>query len=167
MIDPAIFRQVLGHYPTGVCVITSAESGGSPIGMSVGSFTSVSLDPPLVAFFPSLQSSTWPSIRDTGRFCVNVLSDQQATYSQLFAASRTDKFKAVSHRRSPHGLPILDGAVAWIDCHLYAEYEVGDHYIAVGEVCSLEAATLVQPLLFHKGSYAQLSPITTANAENH
>jgi flavin reductase (DIM6/NTAB) family NADH-FMN oxidoreductase RutF len=158
MIDSATFRRVLGHYPTGVCVITATESSGRPIGMSIGSFTSVSLDPPLVAFFPDRRSTTWQRIRDQGHYCVNVLGDHQEAISRRFATPAADKFIGVSHRASDLGLPILDGVLAWIDCRLHAVHEAGDHYIAVGEVVSLAAEHSAQPLLFHKGGYGQLSP---------
>ena len=161
MIEAATFRRVLGHYPTGVCVITSKCPNGSPIGMSVGSFTSVSLDPPLVAFFPDRSSTTWQKIRETKMFCVNVLGDHQESVSQRFAKSAVNKFAGLSHRISDLGLSILDTVVAWIDCKLHAVYEAGDHFIVVGDVVSL-AADQYAPLLFHRGSYCQLNPLAAA-----
>ena len=157
VIDPATFRKVLGHYPTGVCVITSTDHEGRPIGMSVGSFTSVSLTPPLVAFFPDQRSTTWQSIRATGHFCVNVLGDDQGAMSQKFAKSSADKFAGVVHRTSELGLPILDGVVAWIDCQVHAVHEAGDHLIVVGNVVSLATDQGAEPLIFHKGGYRQMS----------
>lgn len=162
MVDPKTFRTVLGHYPTGVCVITSIEGEGRPIGMSVGSFTSVSLDPPLVAFFPGRQSASWCRIRATGRFCVNILGDRQQALSRRFATPAEDKFAGIAHRISDMGLPILDGVVAWIDCELYAVHEAGDHDIALGRVAALAAEPAARPLLFHKGDYGQLHPIPQA-----
>lgn len=125
VIDASTFKKVLGHYPTGVCVITSTNQDGMPIGMSVGSFTSVSLDPPLVAFFPDRRSATWRSIRQTGHFCVNVLGAQQGGISQKFAKSSVDRYAGIMHRSSELGLPILDGVVAWIDCQIHAVHEAG------------------------------------------
>lgn len=162
MIDQATFRRVLGHYPTGVCVITSLGIDGEPIGMCIGSFTSVSLDPPLVAFFPDRRSSTWGRIRDTGRFCVNVLGAHQVAISRRFAKSDPNKFSGISYRVSGLGLPILDGVVAWIDCMVDSVHEAGDHFIAVGQVASLQEEYPAQPLLFHKGGYGQ--PSSTAVA---
>jgi flavin reductase (DIM6/NTAB) family NADH-FMN oxidoreductase RutF len=161
MIDPATFRKVLGHYPTGVCVVTSLDPRGQPIGMSIGSFTSVSLDPPLVAFLPDRRSTTWQKIRATEHFCVNVLGDHQEAISRRFASPAADKFAGISHRTSDRGLPILDGVVAWIDCQLRAVHEAGDHFIAVGEVVSLATEHPARPLLFHKGGYGQLNPIAS------
>jgi flavin reductase (DIM6/NTAB) family NADH-FMN oxidoreductase RutF len=162
MVDSTTFRTVLGHYPTGVCVITSTGPDGRPIGMCIGSFTSVSLDPPLVAFLPDRRSTTWQRIRDSGRFCVNVLGDHQEAISRRFATSAADKFAGISHRSSDLGLPIIDGVVAWIDCRIHSVHEAGDHFFVVGQVASLAAEPQAQPLLFHKGSYGQLNPMPAA-----
>lgn len=158
--DSATFRRVLGHYPTGVCVVTAVEADGAPTGMVVGSFTSVSLDPPLVAFFPDRKSTSWPRIEKVGKFCVNVLGSDQQPLCRQFAASGADKFAGVSHRVSANGSPILDGVVAWIDCTLDVVHEAGDHYIVLGRVIALEVDRPTSPLLFFQGGYgafAQLS----------
>jgi flavin reductase (DIM6/NTAB) family NADH-FMN oxidoreductase RutF len=115
-IDPADFRRILGHYPTGVCAITAVQPDGVPAAMIVGSFTSVSLDPPLVAFFPDRGSSSWPKIEAAGRFCVNVLSDAQEGLCRILASKDPNKFDDVPHHMSGLGSPVLDGALAWIDC---------------------------------------------------
>lgn len=162
MIEPSTFRQVLGHYPTGVCVITSMTADGAPIGMAIGSFSSVSLDPPLVAFFPDRRSSSWERIRATDRFCVNVLGDHQETICRRFATSGGNKFDGISYRLSGLGLPILEGIVAWVDCRIHSVHEAGDHFIAVGEVASLDADQPAQPLVFHRGGYGQLRPLAAA-----
>jgi 3-hydroxy-9,10-secoandrosta-1,3,5(10)-triene-9,17-dione monooxygenase reductase component len=163
MIDPVTFRTVLGHYPTGVCVITSKDAGGTPLGMSIGSFTSVSLDPPLVAFLPDRLSSTWERIRQTRRFCVNVLGEHQEAISRRFATAGANKYADVTHRTSELGLPILDGVVAWIDCHLHAVYAAGDHFIVIGEVAALATTEDARaPLLFHKGGYGHLNALAHA-----
>ena len=164
MIEPATFRQVLGHYPTGVCVVTSMTEGGLPVGIAVGSFTSVSLDPPLVAFFPDRRSASWGRIRDTGRFCANVLGDHQEALCRRFAASGTDKFSGVGYRLSGLGLPILEGVVAWVDCRIHSVQEAGDHYCAGGRVAGLGATQAARPLLFHKGGYGQFTPVAGAVA---
>ncbi|HJT40810.1 MAG TPA: flavin reductase family protein [Sphingobium sp.] len=157
LIDGATFRRVLGHYPTGVCVVTAVEEDGTPTGMVVGSFTSVSLDPPLVAFFPAKTSSSWPRIERAGKFCVNVLASDQQALCGRFAAKGGDKFTGVSHRVSANGSPILDGVVAWIDCTLDAVHEAGDHYIVLGRVVALEAETPGKPLLFFQGAYGEFT----------
>jgi 3-hydroxy-9,10-secoandrosta-1,3,5(10)-triene-9,17-dione monooxygenase reductase component len=157
-IDVATFRRILGHYPTGVCVITSITADGDRIGMVVGSFTSVSLDPPLVAFYPDKRSQSWPRIEATGRFCVNVLAAGQGDLCRRFSSRIDDRFDGVSHRLSTAGLPILDGVVAWIDCDLHAIHEAGDHYIALGRVLSLDSEAPERPLLFFQGGYGSFSP---------
>lgn len=157
-IDGAEFRRILGHYPTGVCAVTAIHEG-RPIGMVVGSFTSVSLDPPLVAFFPDRKSSSWPKIEASGRFCVNVLAGHQLDVCRALASKADDKFASVPHRFSDAGLPIIDGVVAWIDCDLHAVHEAGDHFIAIGRVHSLANEHPHSPLLFFRGGYGSFAPL--------
>ena len=132
-LDSREFRRILGHYPTGVCAVT-ARGEDAPVGMIVGSFTSVSLDPPLVGFLPNRASRTWSRIEAAGRFCVNVLAERQQDVCRALSSKTPDKFAGLSYRLSDAGLPILDGVVAWIDCELHAVHEAGDHYIALGYV---------------------------------
>lgn len=157
--DGATFRRVLGHYPTGVCVVTAADTDGSPVGMVVGSFTSVSLDPPLVAFFPAKSSTSWPLIERAGKFCVNVLASDQKHLCDRISAKGADKFIGIGHRVSAGGSPILGGVVAWIDCALDAVHEAGDHYIVLGRVLALEVEHPGKPLLFFQGSYGEFANI--------
>jgi 3-hydroxy-9,10-secoandrosta-1,3,5(10)-triene-9,17-dione monooxygenase reductase component len=155
--DSATFRHVLGHYPTGVCVVTAVDPDGSPVGMVVGSFTSVSLAPPLVAFFPDKGSSSWPRIEQASRFCVNVLASDQQEVCTRFAAKGPDKFAGIAHKMSTNGSPVLDDVVAWIDCNLHAVHEAGDHFIAVGEVVELATLREAQPMLFFQGKYGEFA----------
>jgi 3-hydroxy-9,10-secoandrosta-1,3,5(10)-triene-9,17-dione monooxygenase reductase component len=157
--DSATFRRVLGHYPTGVCIVTAIAEGGQPAGLAVGSFTSVSLEPPLVAFYPDKRSSSWPRIAGAGKFCVNVLASDQLDLCKRFATSGGDKFAGVTHRLSANGSPILDGVVAWVDCDLHATHDAGDHLIVLGAVKALEVETPSRPLLFFQGAYGQLSEL--------
>lgn len=157
--DSATFRRVLGHYPTGVCVVTAAEAGEVPIGMVVGSFTSVSLDPPLVAFFPARTSTSWPRIAAIGKFCVNVLASDQQPLCRQITGPGTDKFAGIAHRVSANGSPILDDVVAWIDCTLDAVHDAGDHHIVIGRVVALEVDRPGRPLLFFQGNYGEFSLI--------
>jgi flavin reductase (DIM6/NTAB) family NADH-FMN oxidoreductase RutF len=158
-IDPQTYRRVLGQYPTGVCVITadSAEHGKS--GMVVGSFTSVSLDPPLVAFLPAKTSTTWPKIEHAGSFCVNILSADQEDVCRTFFGPG-DKFATVETRPAGSGAPVIDGAVAWLDCDLEDVHDAGDHYIVVGRVRTLESAVRHLPLIFFQGGYGAFSPLS-------
>ena len=154
--DSGRFRHVLGHFATGVAVIT-ADTPADPVGMVVSSFTSVSLEPPLVAFLPDKSSTSWPKIRDAGAFCVNILSAGQEGLCAQFARKGTDKFAGVAWRSAPSGAPILDGGMAWIDCELTQTFESGDHYIAIGRVLQLEAVEYGIPLVFFQGGYGHFA----------
>jgi 3-hydroxy-9,10-secoandrosta-1,3,5(10)-triene-9,17-dione monooxygenase reductase component len=151
-VEPATLRHVLGHFASGVVVVTAAGPGG-PLGFTCQSFASLSLDPALVSFAPSRTSSTWPRIRDVGAFCVNVLAGDQQHLSAGFARSGADKFAGIGWQPGPDGAPVLDGACAWIGCTLWREYDGGDHTIVVGRVCDLAADESRTPLLFHRGRY--------------
>jgi flavin reductase (DIM6/NTAB) family NADH-FMN oxidoreductase RutF len=158
-IDPQIFRQVLGGYPTGVAVITALDEDEQPAGMVVGSFTSVSLDPPLVGFLPGRDSSSWPKIEAAGQFCVNVLgSDQQAVCRQV-AGRGPDKFAGVEYTINDDGLPVIAGSVAVIECSLYSVTDAGDHLFVLGEVRRLETTRDEDPMLFHRGRYGGFAEI--------
>jgi flavin reductase (DIM6/NTAB) family NADH-FMN oxidoreductase RutF len=155
IVDPGVLREVLGHFASGVTVVT-AVTDDRPIGFTCQSFSSLSLDPPLVAFAPARTSRTWPQLRDIGRFCVNVLAEGQDDVSQNFARSGTEKFDGVPWRPSPHGAPVLEDVVAWIDGELWAEYDGGDHTIVVARVLDLGAHPDRRPLLYHRGAYGLL-----------
>ncbi len=156
--DPTTMRSVLGHFPSGVTIVTGVADG-APAGFTCQSFSSLSLDPPLVLILPGRNSSSWPKIEATGKFCVNVLSEQQGELSTRFARSGTDKFAGVEWTPSPLGSPILAGATAWIDCTLYACHDGGDHLIVVGAVHALAAEPEVPPLVFHRGAYARTDSV--------
>jgi flavin reductase (DIM6/NTAB) family NADH-FMN oxidoreductase RutF len=157
-IDPGHFRRVLGHFPTGVTAVTALHDG-VPVGMTIGSFTSVSLDPPLVAFLPGRNSSTWSRIRRSGSFCVNILTADHLEVCGALAAPADDRFECVGWSPSANGSPIIDGVLAWIDCEIAAVHEAGDHDIVVGRVLALEADTEApqSPLLFYRGGYGDFA----------
>jgi flavin reductase (DIM6/NTAB) family NADH-FMN oxidoreductase RutF len=148
-------REVLGHFATGVTVVTAITDDG-PIGFTCQSFSSLSLDPPLVVLAPARSSRTWPHLRAIGRFCINVLAEGQDDVSQNFARSGADKFAGVPWTPSAQGSPVLDGVVAWIDGALWAEYDGGDHTLVVARVLDLGADPDRHPLLFHRGVYGFL-----------
>lgn len=154
-MDASRFRQVLGQYPTGVCVVTGIGTDGEPAGLVVGSFGSVSLDPPMVGFFPDQASTSWPRIRPSNAFCVNVLAQDQEKLCRQFAAQGGDKFDGVGWRPAPSGSPVLDDVVAWIDCRLAAVHNVGDHDHVLGQVLALEIEREINPLLFFRGGYGR------------
>ena len=157
IVDPQVLREVLGHFASGVTVVTAVTADG-PAGFTCQSFSSLSLDPPLVAFAPGRASQTWPKLRAIGTFCVNVLAEGQDDVSQNFARSGADKFDGVPWSPSAHGSPVLDGVVAWIDGELWAEYDGGDHSIVVARVLDLGADPERRPLLYHRGTYGLLRP---------
>jgi flavin reductase (DIM6/NTAB) family NADH-FMN oxidoreductase RutF len=156
-MDGRLFRDVLGHYPTGVVLVTAIGSDGDPVGMIVGSFTSVSLDPPLVAYLPTLGSSTFAKLREAERFCINVLSAEQEDVCRRFAGRGEDKWSGVGWTPSPGGAPVLDGAVAWIECTTESVTETGDHYLVLGRVHDLGVLNPMAPLLFFQGGYGRFT----------
>lgn len=151
------FRETLGHYPTGVAVVTGVTADGAPVGMVVGSFTSVSLDPPLVAFLPMKSSGTFEALRTATSFAVNVLAADQLDLCRRFASKRPDKFDGVSWHPAPGGAPVLDGAVSWVECEYESIFEAGDHYIVLGRVNALKVTRPSLPLLFFQGGYGRFA----------
>lgn len=135
--DSAYFRSVLGHVPTSVVVVTGLNKAGEPFGITIGSFTSVSLDPPLVGFFPGTSSRSWAAIRESGRFCVNVLGGSQEDLCWTFAKEGEDKFADIAWTPSDGGSPVLPGVIASIDCAIESETPAGDHVFVMGRVESL------------------------------
>jgi flavin reductase (DIM6/NTAB) family NADH-FMN oxidoreductase RutF len=165
-LEPDWYRRVLGQYPTGVCVIAADGPQAGPCGMVVGSFTSVSLDPPLIAFYPAKSSTSWPKIEAAGSFCVNILGAEQEDICRTFSAKSGDKFAGVSFHRAPQtGSPIIDGVVAWIDCDIEAVQDAGDHVLVLGRVRELDLHRPGLPLLFFQGGYGRFSPHSLAASD--
>lgn len=150
-IDGVRFREVLGHHPTGVTVITAHTPDG-PTGMAVNSFTSVSLDPPLVLFCPGKTSSTWPTIRESGSLCINVMAGHHEALIRQFSRKGEERFAGVAYEDEPLG-PALSEAVAWLGCRIEDEHDAGDHTIVVARVLRMDAAPAVEPLVFLRGRY--------------
>jgi len=154
--DSSRFRQVLGHFATGVTVVTAAGDDG-PVGLAVGSFASVSLDPPMVGFFPDRGSSSWPRIEGSGHFCVNVLAEAQEDVCRRFAAKGDDKFRGLGWKPAASGAPVLDGILAWIDCDIESVSEAGDHWFVLGAVRDLAVVHDGSPLVFFRGGYGRFA----------
>ncbi|MCW2959529.1 MAG: flavin reductase domain protein FMN-binding protein [Solirubrobacterales bacterium] len=163
--DSDWLRQVLGQYPTGVSVVTGIAPDGDPVGLVVGTFTSVSLEPPLVAFMPDKASTSWPRMAPARAFCINVLSEDQEDVCRTFATTSNDKFSWVGWRSASSGAPIIEGALAWIDCDLEAVHEAGDHFIVLGRVRELDVQTPSLPLLFFQGGYGRFTPKAMATID--
>ena len=155
-IDPKVFRTVLGHLPTGVCVVTGVNDEGAKWGITIGSVVSVSLDPPLIGFFPGVGSTSWPEIEKGGGFCANVLTRTQEDLCWRFAkepVDGADRFDDVSHRLSASGMPIIDGALAQIDCSIESVTPAGDHFFVLGRVRSLTLdANAGDAMVFYKSA---------------
>ncbi|MBF6451131.1 flavin reductase family protein [Nocardia elegans] len=152
----ADYKAVLGHFCSGVTVITAMGSDG-PVGFSCQSFSSLSLDPPLICFCPARTSSTWPLIRESGLFCVNILAAHQLALCRQFAMSGADKFAGVSWDPASNGAPRLAGSIAWLTCSLEREVDGGDHTIVIGRVTDAEIHQAQPPLLFHRSAFRQLA----------
>jgi 3-hydroxy-9,10-secoandrosta-1,3,5(10)-triene-9,17-dione monooxygenase reductase component len=156
--DAPTFRQVLARFASGVVVVTGS-TGSGPAGLTCQSFSSLSLDPPLVLLSTAKSSTTWPRIAETGRFAVNVLGSDQQELSSRFAVSGGDKFADTPWRPGALGNPLLDGAIAHVECDIAALHDGGDHVIIVGRVRALEAPGLESrsPLVYYRSAYRSLT----------
>ncbi|MEU8135658.1 flavin reductase family protein [Streptodolium elevatio] len=155
-IDPARMRNVMGHFATGVTVITAVHEG-APVGMACQSFTSLSLEPAYISFAPALTSTTWPRIREAGSFVVNVLAEDQQDVCRAMGRSGGDKFADVAWDKGGNGAPRLAGSIAWIEADVEHILPGGDHEIVIGRVSALEVPRDAAPLLFFRGAYAGLT----------
>ena len=156
-VDAATFRSVLGVVPTAVTVLTIVDDLGVDRGMTVGSFCSLSLEPPLVLVCIGDDATIADAMRGATHFAISVLADDQEPLSRLFADRAARGFGGVPHHRGPHGLALLDGASAHLECRIAARHPGGDHTIVVGEVLHAEA-TVRRPLVHHRGAYNRLAP---------
>ncbi|NEC10366.1 flavin reductase family protein [Streptomyces sp. SID7909] len=164
---PAAFRHVLGHVPTSVCVVTATTDAG-PVGVTVGSFTSVSLEPPLVAFWAGTASASAEAIAGAGRFGVNVLAEDQQEVCAAFARRTPDRFATGDWAYPPDGPPRLGGAAAWLTCDVEGSVPAGDHVMVIGRVLDLAAADGPRrPLLFHRGRLVRLDRAHAVHAPTH
>lgn len=154
-IDDQSFRHVLGHFASGVTVVTAMEDG-SPAGFTCQAFTSLSLDPPMVAFAAAKSSTSWPRMVKARAFCVNILEEHQEAAARGFAVSGADKFVGVAWHPGAQGTPVLDGALAWVECELLTVHDAGDHELVTGRVLELGTGT-GGPLLFYRGAYGRFS----------
>ena len=155
-LDQAHYRQVLGHFATGVTVVAGVDDG-EPVGLAVGSFFSLSLEPALVGFCPDKSSTSWSRMEASGSFCVNILGDDQEDVCRVFATSAEDKFTSIGWRPAETGSPLIDGVLAWVDCDVEAVHDGGDHHIVVGRVRGLGIGHEGEPLVFFRGGYANLA----------
>lgn len=153
-------RRAMGHFATGVSVVTSSDRFGQPIGSTANALTSVSLEPPLVLVCMREQSDTLAALRHSGRFAINLLAHDQRALAERFASrSSPDTWLGVDRRDGPHGVPLIAGALATVTCTLHDVADGGDHRVVIGRVLAVEhPEEHVAPLLFYRGAYAQLHP---------
>jgi 3-hydroxy-9,10-secoandrosta-1,3,5(10)-triene-9,17-dione monooxygenase reductase component len=157
-IDVARFREVLGHFASGVTVVTGLSEHREPIGFTCQAFAALSLDPPMVLLAPGKSSTTWPRIAQAGAFCVNILASDQEALARSFAVSGGNKFSGVAWEPGPEtGAPLLEGVVAWVECELGDIFDAGDHELVTGRVLALGVGR-GQPLLFYRGGFGTFSP---------
>ncbi|HTR21140.1 MAG TPA: flavin reductase family protein [Gemmatimonadales bacterium] len=157
-VPPEQFRELLGRFATGVTVLTalSADRGaGRPIGMTANSLASVSLDPPLLSVSVDRQHEMHAAMEATSHFVVNILADDQEAWSRRFAGTAENRFDGVGYRESRRGIPLLDGALAHIECEKHAAIAGGDHTVFLGLVTG-GAVTNRRPLLYYRGGYGNL-----------
>jgi 3-hydroxy-9,10-secoandrosta-1,3,5(10)-triene-9,17-dione monooxygenase reductase component len=151
------FREVLGHFASGLTVVTAVDSDG-PAGFTCQAFMSLSLEPPLVALAPGKSSTTWPRIAPVGQFCINVMSERQEALCRDFAVSgadKGDKFSGVGWNPGPGGAPVLEGALAWVGCRLLRSHDAGDHELVIAEVTDTWVDPSGRPLLFYRGGFGR------------
>ncbi|MDF2051654.1 flavin reductase family protein [Arthrobacter sp. Cr_A7] len=162
-ITPGVYRQVFGLLPTGVVAITGLTDGGKPLGFVVGTFQSLSLEPPLVTFCVDKSSSTWPALRSLGRFTANILSTEQLGVCKALSRKGEDKFQGIDYEGSVLGTPRILGSTAWIDCQVLSEVVAGDHFMIVGAVKAMEAGA-GDALLFRGGKFGDYNQWPTPSA---
>ncbi|WP_406634213.1 flavin reductase family protein [Amycolatopsis sp. WGS_07] len=154
--DPTHLRSVLGHFATGVVAIAGIDPDtGEPTGLAANSFTSVSLDPPLVAFCAAATSTSWPRVRAAGCYAISILSEAQEAICRRLAARGADKFAGIDWTPSPAGAPVVADSLAWIEAELDTEHPAGDHTIVVSRVRHLQSSDLA-PLVFFRGRYGRV-----------
>ncbi len=154
-VDASSFRRALGQFASGVTVVTTRDASGQPRGLTVSSFCSVSLHPPLVLVCIDHRADTNLGMRESGLFAVSVLREDQVAVSRRFAASEEDKFEGFAFTEGRLRLPLVPGAVAHLQCRVRSFHDEGDHAVWVGEVLSL-ATHPGSPLLYHRGGYHRL-----------
>jgi 3-hydroxy-9,10-secoandrosta-1,3,5(10)-triene-9,17-dione monooxygenase reductase component len=154
--DTARFREAMGHFPTGITVVTAIDAN-EPVGFTCQAFASLSLEPPLVALAPGKSSTSWPRIVRAGVFCVNILAEDQEALSRDFAVSGGDKFQGVGWRPAGNGAPLLDGVLAWVECSLVRSHDAGDHELVIGSV-QRTGVNQGRPLIFYRGGFGRFEP---------
>lgn len=165
--DSKVFREVMGHYPTGVAVVTGRSAEGETLALVVGTFASVSLDPPLVSFMPMKSSRTFQKLRTCESLCINILGGEQQAEMLKIAQRWENKLDGIEWYPSPSGDPILRNSIAWIDTTISDVVEAGDHWIVLCAVGDLQVTNSVSPLLFFQGGYGSFAGIEQVSRMSH
>jgi len=152
-VDPRQIRDAMGHFATGITVVTTTDNDGNPVGMTVNSFNSVSLEPPLVLFSIARDASCFDDICKADKFAVNILSADQQDVSVCFAKSSRDGFNQVVPNISANGIPFVANSLAVFECSAFAQHDGGDHVIFIGKVIAVDHASEGNPLLYFRGKY--------------
>lgn len=161
--DPAALRRTLGAFMTGVTVVTARDGDGRPRGLTANSFTSVSLEPPLVLICIGTAAASCAVFQTAASFAINILAEDQVETSSLFASKRPDKFEMVDWTQIRNGTPVLDANLAWLDCDVHERQLLGDHLVLVGRVVDFGRGA-GRPLGFFGGAYVQLPPVAGKSA---
>jgi 3-hydroxy-9,10-secoandrosta-1,3,5(10)-triene-9,17-dione monooxygenase reductase component len=158
LIDPHKFRHALGHYASGITVVSGIVND-APVGFTCQSFCGVSTDPPLVSFCVMKESRSWPKLRAVGNFSINVLSADQKELSTKFARPTSERWADVQWTINELNNPVIADVLLCLDCHIHAEHEAGDHWISIGRVDRLVTTSNPRhsPLLYYKSRYHQLN----------
>lgn len=154
--DPRILRDAMGMFATGVTVVTSLGQNGEPVGLTANSFTSVSLDPPLLLVCPARSASTTAALELCEHFAINVLRADQEDISTLFATKGTDRFSQIAFDTCENGVPILHDALANFECRTHGVHDGGDHLILIGEITRARFTQDHEPLIYYKGDYREI-----------
>jgi flavin reductase (DIM6/NTAB) family NADH-FMN oxidoreductase RutF len=152
-VEPNAFRNTLSYFASGVCVVTAVADGGVPVGVTISAFTSLSLEPPLVLFCLGIETKNLGAFTGGAGFAVNILAEDQAEISELFASRNDDKFASVSYTGSNNGCPLLAGCLASLECSVVTTHDGGDHVIVVGKVDRVRRSGEDKPLLRYRGNY--------------
>jgi len=162
-IEPSVYREVMAHYPTGVAIVTALDGdSGEPLGMVVGTFSAVSMEPPLVSFMPQRTSGTYARLAGASSYCINVIAADQLDLCRTIAGRGEEKFADIAWHISEYGAPLLEDAVAHVHCRPTEQIEAGDHFIVLCAVDAMEVTRPAAPLLFLRGGYGEFAATPTA-----
>jgi flavin reductase (DIM6/NTAB) family NADH-FMN oxidoreductase RutF len=152
--DPTAFRRVLSRFPSGLVILTT-EVEGKPYGLTCQAFSSVSLEPPLISAFLHVDSGSLWAVGEAKRFVISILADDQIELARIFAIKGADKFRNVDLVRSPSGLPVINGSLAWLECDLHDQFDAGDHKGVLGRVVAMGHERDIKPLVYWRGGYGE------------